>query len=464
MMGERIREVVVLLIGDVLLFIAALYLTLTVRYVAFPNTDVLLEHLGPFLLLSFVWLVVFYVAGLYDKHTLFFKKRLVQTIFSTQVINIVIAAMLFFTLPFGITPKTNLAIYFITSILLISVWRIYLAPKLSVQKRVNALLLAEGEEAVELLHEVNGNNRYPFTFIRLIDSSAAKQTPDFSTKLLSSIEKDKISLVVVDTHNPYVDEVLPVLFRLSFLQFKIKYLDFHTLYESVFDRVALSALQHRWFVTNITQKKKSLYELTKRGFDIVIASLLGVLFLLILPLIVLLMRLEGRGDVFITQERLGKNNKIIKVYKLRTMTENRSASSTWTTEDTKEGNVVTKVGAFLRKTSLDEIPQVINILKGEMSLIGPRNDIVGLAERIESEIPFYSIRNSVIPGVSGWAQTHQYYGSKNISPQSIEETRVRFSYDLYYVKHRSFLLDIEIALRTVKTLLSRFGVKIRFFK
>jgi len=143
------------------------------------------------------------------------------------------------------------------------------------------------------------------------------------------------------------------------------------------------------------------------------------------------------------------------------MTENRSASATWTTEDAKEGNRVTRVGAVLRKLSIDEIPQVWTILKGDMSLIGPRNDIKGLGERLAAEIPYYNIRNFVKPGVTGWAQTHQHYMGDNISPQSLEESKTRLSYDLYYVKNRSLLLDVEIALRTIKTLLSRFGVTIR---
>ncbi|MEL6804403.1 MAG: sugar transferase, partial [Bacteroidota bacterium] len=137
------------------------------------------------------------------------------------------------------------------------------------------------------------------------------------------------------------------------------------------------------------------------------------------------------------------------------------ASSTWTDEDKKKGNEITKVGAVLRKTSLDEVPQIWNILKGEMSLIGPRNDIVGLGARLAEEIPYYNIRNFVKPGVTGWAQTNQHYMGTNISPQSIEESRMRLSYDLYYVKNRSLMLDIEIALRTIKTLLSRFGVTIK---
>ena len=149
------------------------------------------------------------------------------------------------------------------------------------------------------------------------------------------------------------------------------------------------------------------------------------------------------------------------VYKIRTMTANNSANATWTKEEAEKGNVVTKVGAVIRKLSIDELPQVLNILKGEMSLIGPRNDIKGLGQKLSEEIPYYNIRNFVKPGVTGWAQTHQHYMGDNISPQSLEETKMRLSYDLYYVKNRSLLLDIDVALRTLKTLLSRFGVTIR---
>jgi UDP-GalNAc:undecaprenyl-phosphate GalNAc-1-phosphate transferase len=101
-------------------------------------------------------------------------------------------------------------------------------------------------------------------------------------------------------------------------------------------------------------------------------------------------------------------------------------------------------------------------LKGDMSLIGPRNDIVGLGNRLADEIPYYKIRNFVKPGVTGWAQTNQHYMANNISPQSIEESRVRLAYDLYYVKNRSIGLDVAIALKTVKTVLSRFGITIKF--
>jgi lipopolysaccharide/colanic/teichoic acid biosynthesis glycosyltransferase len=131
-----------------------------------------------------------------------------------------------------------------------------------------------------------------------------------------------------------------------------------------------------------------------------------------------------------------------------------SENGVWIGEST---NTVTPLGAFLRKTSLDELPQVLNVLKGDMSLIGPRNDLSKLGERLAEAIPYYNIRYMIKPGITGWAQTHQRYSPGNISPQSIEETKVRLAYDLYYVKNRSLWLDLGIALRTLGTLLGRFG-------
>ena len=181
----------------------------------------------------------------------------------------------------------------------------------------------------------------------------------------------------------------------------------------------------------------------------------------ILPFIYAAMRSEGAGAMFISQQRIGRFNKPVTVYKLRTMTENRSASATWTDEDASEGNAVTPVGNILRKLSLDELPQVWSILKGDMSLIGPRNDIKGLGERLAADIPYYNVRNFVPPGVTGWAQTHQHYMANNISPQSIAESKERLSYDLYYVKNRSLMLDVAIALRTLKTVVGRFTFTIK---
>lgn len=442
------------------MFISALWVTLLIRYFAWPSAATLELHLVPFLWLTCIWISVFYVGGLYDKHTTVLKSLLFSRLLNIQVINIIIAALVFALVPFGITPKTNLVIYLFISLIFLSTWRLYLFNLFSSKTSHQAILLADGPEAIELVDEVNNNDRYNYQFLRLVDQETATTT-DFEERLLSLIEKKEIKIIVANPQSPYLQAILPKLFDLSFINFELTFLDFYRVYEDTFDRVPLSALRYDWFLGHVSQSQNLLYTFGKRSIDIFGSLVLGVLLLVLLPFIYLAMRIEGRGDMFIVQERIGQYNQIISIYKIRTMEQNQTASATWITEDAKGGNRITKVGAVLRKLSIDELPQVWTILKGDMSLIGPRNDIVGLGERLAAEIPYYHIRNMVKPGVTGWAQTNQHYMSNNISPQSLEESRVRLSYDLYYVKNRSLLLDVAIALKTLKTVLSRFGVSIK---
>ncbi|MFT7507476.1 MAG: lipopolysaccharide/colanic/teichoic acid biosynthesis glycosyltransferase [Acidimicrobiales bacterium] len=460
-MGERGRELLILIAGDIVCFVVSLYLMLSIRYLSIPSAALLNDHLGPFLILTGVWLFVFYIAGLYDKHTVFLKSLLFSRILNTQFVNMLVGALLFFILPFGIAPKVNLIIYLIISVILITFWRLKLFNYFSPKHKHKAILIADGEEAIELVDEVNNNERYNYSFIRLIDNQTASATEDFESKLLTLIDKENISIIVANPTGDYMERVMPTMFDLAFLKFEFTFLDFYKVYEDTFDRVPLSALRYDWFITHVSQSKSLMYDTAKRGFDIAGSLILLVCLGIMLPFIMLAMRLEGGGRVFITQDRIGKHNKPVKVYKIRTMTGNNAGSGTWLQEDELHKNVVTKVGAILRKTSIDEFPQCINILSGDMSLIGPRNDIVGLGNRLAEQIPYYNIRNFVKPGVTGWAQTHQHYMEDNISPQSLEESRMRLAYDLFYVKNRSMMLDIEIALRTIKTLLSRFGIKIK---
>jgi lipopolysaccharide/colanic/teichoic acid biosynthesis glycosyltransferase len=461
-MGERTRELLALVVGDIAVFMISLWLTLFVRYLSFPSLDTLSAHFGPFLLLTSIWLLIFYMSGLYDKHTVFLKSLLFSRILNTQVVNILVAALIFIIVPFSIAPKTNLVIYLFVSVALFTYWRLVLFNKISPRTQHKAILIADGPEAIELVDEINHNDRYNYSFVRIIDEKTAQNNPDFEQKLLALIEREDISIIVANPNGEYIEKVLPKIFDLSFITFELTFLDFYKVYEDTFDKIPLSALRYEWFITHVSQSKSLTYDLAKRVIDVVGSVALGFVFCLLLPFIYIAMRIEGdKGPLFISQERIGQQNKPVTVYKIRTMTENRSASATWTAEDAAEGNKVTKVGNVLRKLSVDEIPQVWTIFRGEMSLIGPRNDIKGLGDRLAAEISYYNVRNFVKPGVTGWAQTHQQYMGDNISPQSLEESKERLSYDLYYVKNRSLMLDVAIALRTLKTVLSRFGVKLK---
>ncbi len=456
-MHVRRRELFILVLGDLTFFLVALYITLFVRYFELPTRVRLEDHLPAFTFLSAVWLAVYFIAGLYDKHTVILQRRLPGRIFTAQTINVLCAAALFFLLPiFPIAPKTNLLIYLGVSSLLMVAWRLTLFPHFRPRKRYKALLLAEGQEAEELVREVNGNYRYEYEFVRIVDYALVERTPDFVARTLEVVKNQDISIIVASPYTPKLANLIAALVEYSFGTRRLTFIDFESAYEELFDRVPLSALRFEWFLQHLTSSSDGLYRVAKRCADIMLSVPLGVLFILCLPLVMIMIKLDDGGSVFISQRRLGENGKVLKVYKLRTMSENDKGY--WQGEGS---NKVTRVGRFLRFTSLDELPQLWNILWGNMSLIGPRNDIESLGVRLLEHVPFYRARYAVPPGITGWAQTHQQYLSGHISPQSIEESKVRLAYDLYYVKNRSMLLDLAIIFRTIKTLLVRVAAHFR---
>lgn len=439
------KESLILSLGDLAIFYFSVWATLLLRNLSFPNVAEFINHLQPFSTLFIFWIVFFYIAGLYQKHTLIFKNFLPRRLLNTQIINIVAAIIFFYFIPyFSITPKTILFIYLVVSSGLIYLWRLVISPKLFEKKKDRAILIARGKEADELMHEVNNNNRYSFSFIHKIDLDN-QEIDNLDKYLIEELNNHRASLIVVDTHNPKIENVLPVLY--SFIFKKVEFVDFSEAYESVFDRVPVSVMGHRWFLENISFENKFSYDFIKTSFDFLFALALLIISAPFYPFIMLAIYLESKINPFIVQERIGKDNKIIRIIKFRTMTSNDQGQ--WVTEGDLR---VTKVGKILRASRIDELPQLVNVLKGDISLIGPRPDILGLFENLKSNLPYYNIRNVVKPGLSGWAQTHQ-----EIPPQSLEETKIRLSYDLYYVKNRDLILDVKIGLQTLKTLISRTG-------
>lgn len=444
--GRRVSSL--LFIGDLVVFAASLWITLLLRYGEIPGSEILMQHVGSFSILFAVWLFVFYLSGLYGKRIILSKTSLPNALLKTQVVNILIAAVFFFLLPdIGIAPKTNLVIYLGVSLMLIFPWRLALFPRLSrPSNREKALLVAEGAEADALVREVNNNPRYHLEFVETV-------SPALLAQYLKTAAMGDIRVLVVDTEHAAVAPLLPALYDFCFSGQPRELVDFYAIYEDVFDRVPLSLLSHDWFLRNAVTPSV-FYDVVKRSVDIAGGILMGVITVIATPLVALALRIEGKGSVFIAQDRIGEHGTRIRTYKFRSMRFNKTASNEWTVEE-KGDNPVTRVGAFLRLSSLDEFPQFVNILKGELSLIGPRNDIEGLAKRLAESIPYYMVRYTVRPGITGWAQINQQYEQGHISPQSIEETKTRLAYDFYYIKHRSLALDLVIALKTLKRMVFR---------
>ena len=436
--------------GDIAVFAFSLWVTLFLRYGEVPSRGLLHTHLVPFSALFVIWLLVFYMSGLYGKRVVLLSQRLSSAILRTQLFNIIIAALFFFLSPiFGVTPKTNLFIYLLVSLGAIFVWRLIIFPRLTVRtSRLGAVLVGEGPEVEELVSEVNSNTRYYLEFKVVVSpQELLKVGPE---KLAERLAKERVSIIVVDTQHDSAKPLLSAIYDLAFTSSRYQFIDFYTVYEELFDRVPLSLLRFEWFLENISHSTPRYYLFAKRVIDVVGGLCMGAVTVFVLPFIFIAMSLEGPGPLFLAQTRIGKSGKRMKAYKFRSM--KFSDVGAWKGEGE---NKVTRVGAFLRISSLDEFPQFINILRGELSLVGPRNDIEALGVRLADAIAYYNIRYVVKPGITGWAQINQQYEQGNISPQSIEETKTRLAYDFYYIKNRSFTLDIVIALKTIKRMLFR---------
>ncbi len=446
------QEPIILLVGDVVFFLLALWVTLLVRYVETPSATLLYNHIIPFSLLFIVWVLVFFISGLYNKHTSILRKKIPSIILNAQAINIIIAALFFFFVPyFDIAPKTNLVLYLVFSSLFIIMWRINFFPYIGFRKKQKAVIIGYQTEVDELTTEVNGNPRYALEFVDAILLDGPEGVSEVIARIKEKIHSGEVSVIVADIKSRSIESVLNSLSSIT--EKDVTYLDIHNLYEDIFERIPLSALNERWIMNTISTRPRIFYALAKRAIDILGSVTLGLLSLLVYPFVYLLIKLEDGGSVFITQTRIGEDGEEIVVVKFRTMT--RNEDGVWIGET---DNTITRVGSFLRKTRIDELPQLWSVFIGDMSFIGPRPDIAGLHKRLSEEIPHYTVRNFIKPGLTGWAQIKQDYGLKNqVSPQSVVDTEVRLAYDVYYIKNRSLILDIQIALQTLTTIFSRLG-------
>jgi sugar transferase (PEP-CTERM system associated) len=226
----------------------------------------------------------------------------------------------------------------------------------------------------------------------------------------------------------------------------VKVVDAPSFYEEVTGKLLLENITPSWFIFSHGFRITLLLRIVKRIIDVSL-SLAGLLmFLPFFPLIALLIRLDSPGPVFFGQERVGENERNFTVYKFRTMRQD-AESSTGAVWAQKNDPRVTRLGRFLRKCRIDEIPQLVNVLLGEMSLVGPRPERPEFVDRLKEVVPYYSERHFVKPGITGWAQVCYPYGA------SVEDALEKLRYDLYYTKNISLTLDLRVILKTIKVVL-----------
>jgi len=441
------REYITLLIGDFAIFSLSLWVTLALRILAVPTPSYFIVHFMPFLVLFCVWLFVFFLSGLYARRATLLRTSIPETIFYAQMVNIALAALFFFFVPqFGIAPKTVLAIYLVVSSIFIYGWRVYLFPFLRMGRRLEAVLIGSGPDAAEFMEEVSGDHRYPFTFVEYIDTKIAG-LPAVVQRLCRIGEEEKgISVIVADTTDNTMVSVLPIVYEVAFRKTQLSFIDLSGLYQEIFERVPLTLIRYDWVLAHLD--RSHAYDWFKRALDIFL-GIVGSAFTfgIVYPLVALAIKMEDGGQVIILNERVGRYQKPIQLLKFRSMTGNDQGKY----QSGKTKLEITRVGRIIRRLHLDEFPQFWNLIKGDVSFVGPRPEFPVLAEQYSARIPYYNARHLIAPGLTGWARI-RHSGAPHHGTD-IEGTKRKLAYDLYYLKHRSFLLDIYILFQTVRLVL-----------
>jgi exopolysaccharide biosynthesis polyprenyl glycosylphosphotransferase len=430
-----------LLIADCCIFFGSLYLALTLRNGETPETSLFISFLPPFALVILVSVSIFYSYGLYDKPSLRLIRELSKRIFTSQILAALSAVILFYILPtLGIAPKTILLLYVIISSALMSLWRHYAFSIVLRYKKQKSMIIGSGETFRMLVDELTRNPHTGITLISAIDVD----TYDMST-LFDVLQTLKPNSVIVDMRDerikPYFGHFYSEVFAGSAV------IDIVDVYEDVFDMVPIELINQEWVFRYVSVSHR--YNGSKRFVDLFLSVPAFLVSLIFYPFIYIAIKFEDGGPLFFIHNRVGKHGKIIPIYKFRTMEDKP-------TNEKNETKKISRVGGFLRKTRLDEIPQLLNVIRGDVSLIGPRPEAPSLVEEYSKTIPFYNIRHVVRPGLSGWAQVQQHEAPK--FGIDVQQTSTKLAYDLYYLEHSSLTLDIAIILRTFKVLLSKSGI------
>jgi len=441
----------ILFFGDVFLMYSSLFLTLAIRYHDFsflpgPQTRIYLFNF------SFIYLSWFLILFIFDFYKVSFLKK--SSDFFRNLIIFFFLAGAFGTIYFYLQPQLSIApkrILFYDVLIftiLFSFWRFVfneitklfnLREKVAIigyHQKFSELLtdsLKEGDYEISLFYNSDGKS---FPYHKLAKFGFVKDPKKFK----ELIEKEGISTISFVPEFYKNEELVKEIFLN--LPPKLNFINFVDLYESFTKKIPLEVIDEPWFLENIYRVERKIDDILKLGFDIFFSFIGFLIFIIFFPFIALAIKLDSEGPILFTQKRMGKNRKIFTLYKFRTMkVDTNQEKELWREKDP---NQVTSVGKILRKFYLDELPQFFNILKGDISFVGPRPEWVALAKIFEKEISFYSFRYIVKPGLIGWAQLNFPASG------STREAKEKFQYDLYYIKNRSFWLDSIILFKAVK--------------
>lgn len=450
-----------LLLGDLLALYLGLYVAMAARYLKRPD-ERWLELILPMAALFLAGVVIMFIAGLYDitrarNIASFFKK-----IALAAGIWLIIGVLYFYIKPnLTIAPKTILLLTAGFGFGFLALWRFLYNKFLSTTIwRTDVAILGITPSAIEVAEFIYHNPEHGFKLLGWVSTTAETMPPalaaiprvDTLARLIDRNEGRTPGIIVISPTTTRAETLPTELYQTIFQQTSIVSLE--DFYEKIFHRIPPFTFSESWFITHLKEQEKKIYDRIRLLIDYFVSLLVFVFFVITYPIIAGLIKISSTGPVLFKQKRIGRLGQPFTMYKYRTMralTTEGSAETAGPEFAKKNDTRVTAVGKFLRRVRLDELPQCINVLKGEMALIGPRPERPEFVVELTKQMPFYTLRHLVKPGLMGWAQLqHSYFGTW-------EENLVKLQYDIYYIKNRGPLIDLAILLRTVSVVARMIG-------
>lgn len=448
------HRLLILLLGDVFLSVISIYIGSLLRFGSITYIEGILD--AKTIVVTAVLIFSSFLMGLYSYDNNISKKEAALKILGGTTLSFIALSSFYYFLPDFMFSRGLLLLSLITFSFSQFIWHFGYKYCIHLPTFAQRILIVGTGPLAKNIGDIITNTNHSYCLAGYIDCHANTPTlPPVNkndngngngngNKIIEAAKLKKANKIVVSLTERR--GALPLQDLISCKLSGIEVLDAPSFYEELTGKLLIENITPSWLIFSsgfkITLSKKIL----KRTFDIIFAIICALIVFPFIPLIALMIKIDSHGPVFLRQKRIGKNEKIFTLYKFRTMLENaeKDTGVVWAQKDDPR---ITRIGKLLRKTRLDEIPQIFNILKGDMSFVGPRPERPEFVETLKERVPYYSERHFVKPGLTGWAQVRYRYGS------SVEDALEKLRYDLFYIKHISFHFDLLIILETIKVVL-----------
>lgn len=419
-----------IIFGDFIAFWVSFLITLFIRFGTHGYDTAISTHILPFFVLYLSWILTFFLFGLYDLFTIKPTIPHLQRFGIAILTSFVVGIFLFYFVPiFGISPKTNLVFQIIGFSLISFFIRRIIYTLFSKSITSPIILIGSSKNIKEIGEVINTNPQLGLVII--------SHTDDFK-KAINDYSNKQNAIFIFENN---LDEI-PTENILNIYKNKAEIINVAQAYEKYLGKIPVSYVDQAWIIENINIKENIIYTIWKKIVNILFAVFTLIITSPIVAVCSFFIYFYDHGPVIYKQKRVGLNGKVFYLYKLRSMIVNAETNNAkWCDKgDTR----ITPIGRTIRKLHIDEIPQMINIIKGDISLVGPRPERPEFVSSLEDTIPHYELRHIINPGFTGWAQIKYRYA------RTIDDSKEKFEYDLYYIKNKNIFIDFGIILRTIQ--------------